>query len=509
MSTDEGRIHKRVGWAPLRHFTERSVLGLLAVIAVGLGFGLLLLLVRLRWGPLQSLDRAVADGLNGLIAPHPPVVTVLEAVTDLGGRPVLFWLVSIAVVLLLIRRRTRLAVYAIVTGVGALLLDPSLKTLVGRLRPVVDVAVSSAPGNSFPSGHALGSFVAYGALLLVFLPAVAPRWRKAAIALVAVIIAVIGFTRVALGVHFLSDVLAGWLLGAAWLGVTAYAFRVWRREVGQPVPPLLREGLEPEAASDVTPAPDEEKVLPHPWAGAAELLVGWVLTFGLLYVLGWAVTNHTQGTWIRSADEGFVRWLQTFRTPGLDDLSYLWSKAGDTHMILLVSLVFCPLVLAVWRRWRPVLFVVLAMFGELSLFLTTAAVVGRPRPPVEQLDGQMPTSSFPSGHIAATMCLYVAIAVLVVPRVRAWWRWLFVALAVIMPAGVALSRMYRGMHHPTDFLGAGVLTACWITLLWFVLRPNADVAEGNKADAGELGERDAHLDLTETTVPATPAEVVR
>jgi undecaprenyl-diphosphatase len=503
MSTDEGRIHKRVGWAPLRHFTERSVLGLLAVIAVGLGFGLLLLLVRLHWGPLLSFDRGVADGLNGLVAPHPPLVTVLQALTDLGGRPVLIWLVSVAAVLLLIRRRTRLAVYVIVTGIGALLLDPSLKTLVGRGGPGGGVPVAGAPGNSFPSGHALGSFVAYGALLLVFLPAVAPRWRKAVIALVATIILLIGITRIALGVHFVSDVLAGWLLGAAWLGMTAYAFRLWRREVGRPVRPW-EEGLEPEAAHDVSPAPDEQRLMPHPWAGAAELLVGWVLTFGVLYVMGWAVTNHTEGTWIHSADVGFDRWLQTFRTPSLDDVSYLWSKAGDTHMILLVSLVFCPLVLALWRRWRPVLFVVLAMFGELSLFLITAAAVGRPRPPVEQLDGHMPTSSFPSGHIAATMCLYISIAVLVVPRIRAWWRWIFVALAVIMPTGVALSRMYRGMHHPTDVLGAGVLTACWITVLWFVLRPNADLAEGNRADSGELTERDAHRDLAEPGVSAGP-----
>ncbi|AGZ44789.1 phosphatase PAP2 family protein [Actinoplanes friuliensis] len=499
MSTDDGRVHRKVGWAPVRHFTERSLLGLLVVVAVGLGFGLLLLLVRFRWSPLQGLDRSVADGLNGLVAPHEPLVKVLESISQLGGRPVMIWLVAVAVVLLLIRRRTRLAVYLVITGVGALLLDPSLKTLVGRLRPVVDVPVATAPGNSFPSGHALGSMVVYGGLLLVFLPAIAPKWRKPAIGLIAVIIAAVGFTRISLGVHFLSDVLAGWLLGAAWLGVTAYAFRVWRREVGRPVGPI-QEGLEPEAAHDVTPAPDEEKVLPHPWTGAAELIVGWVLTFGVLYVIGWAVTNHTNGTWFGNADVGVNRWLQTFRTPALDDLSYGWSKAGDTHMILLVSLVFCPLVLALWRRWRPVLFVVLAMFGELSLFLSTAAAVGRPRPPVDQLDGQMPTSSFPSGHIAATMCLYVSIAVLTVPRVRAWWRWVFVALAVIMPAGVALSRMYRGMHHPTDVFGAGVLTACWITLLWFVLKPNADVEQGNRADAGELTENDADRDLTEAPV---------
>jgi undecaprenyl-diphosphatase len=486
MTTENGTVRRRAGWAPARHFTERSLLGLSAVIVIGLAFGLLLLLVRLRWEPLQRLDRAVAEGLNGLVAPHPPVVTVLEAIARLGGRPIMMWLVTVVVVLLLIRRRIRLAIYLAVTGIGALLLDPSLKTLVGRLRPVVDAPVATAPGNSFPSGHALGSMVVYGALLLVFLPAIAPRRRRLAIGAAALVIALIGGTRIALGVHFLSDVLAGWLLGAAWLGVTAYAFRVWRREVGRPVGATM-QGLEPEAGHDVALAPDEEKVLPHPWAGAAVLIVGWVFTFGVLYLLGWAVTNHTQGTWISAVDVGAGRGLQSLRTPGLDDLSYAWSKAGDTHMILAVSLIFCPLALALWRRWRPVLFVVLAMLGELSLFLAAAAAVGRPRPPVEHLDGQLPTSSFPSGHIAATMCLYVAIALLVVPRVRAWWRWLFVALAVIMPVGVALSRMYRGMHHPTDVLGAGVLTACWITLLWFVLRPNADVeeADGGEADGGE------------------------
>ncbi|MET0495600.1 MAG: phosphatase PAP2 family protein [Actinoplanes sp.] len=462
-------------WGPLTHFAERSVLGLLAVVAVGLVFGLLLLLVRVQWGPLERLDHGVADSLNRLVAPHPGVVKALQGVAQLGGRTIMFWLVTIAVLAMLIRRRFRLAIYLVVTGVGALLLDPSLKALIGRLRPVVADPVATAPGNSFPSGHALGSMIVYGALLLVFLPAVSARHRKWFITVIAVIIAAIGVTRVSLGVHYVSDVLAGWSLGAAWLGVTAYAFRVWRREAGQPEA-HLEDGLEPEAGADVRPGIKGEKLLPHPWAGAAEILVGWVFTFGVLYLLGWAVTNHTKGTWIDRVDTGFGRWLQTFRTPDLDQLSYLWSKAGDTHMILLVSLVFCPIVLAVWRRWRMVLFIVLAMFGELTLFLCTAAAVGRPRPPIEQMDGQMPTSSFPSGHIAATMCLYVAIAVLMMPRIRHWWRWAFVALAVIMPTGVALSRMYRGMHHPTDVLGAAILTACWITLLWWTVRPNADLS---------------------------------
>jgi membrane-associated phospholipid phosphatase len=499
----DGQLRDRRGWAPLRHFAGRSVLGLLVVVAIGLGFGVLLLLVRLRWGPLQSLDHGVAEGLNHRVAPHPGLVKALEAVSQLGGRPVLIWLVLIPGALLLIRRRARLAVYLAVTGIGALLLDPSLKTLVGRIRPVVDVPVTTAPGNSFPSGHALGSSVVYGALLLVFLPIVAPRWRTALITLVAVIVVAIGLTRIALGVHFLSDVLAGWLLGAAWLGVTAYAFRIWRREAGHPVPPLV-DGLEPEAAPDLEAAPAERRVLPHPWAGAAEILTGWVFVFGILYVTGYALTHWAPGTWLGRFDDGMPRWLQTFRTPGLDDLSYLWSKAGDTHAILAVSLVFCPLALAAWRQWRPVVFLALTMVGELTLFLCSAAAVGRPRPPVEQLDGQMPTSSFPSGHIAATMCLWTAIAILATPRIRGWWRWVFPVLAVLMPLGVALSRMYRGEHHPTDVLGAALLTALWLTLLWWTIRPNANVRTMTQAaaEATRATEDRAHGTAKREAVPA-------
>jgi undecaprenyl-diphosphatase len=504
MAQQTGQVERR-RWRPLEHFTERSLGGLVALIAAGTVFGLLLVLVRFRWEPLYRVDHGVAAWLNGLVAAHPPLVTVLQAVTDLGGRSIMLWLVTVAVVGLLIRRRARLAVYLVVTGAGALFLDPSLKLLVGRLRPVVDVPVASAPGNSFPSGHALGSMVAYGALLLVFLPAMPRRWRVPATVLVGALIVTVGVTRIALGVHFISDVLAGWLLGAAWLGVTGHAFRLWRREAGRPVAPL-GEGLEPEAARDIAPAPDERRLLPHPYAGLAEIVTGWVLVFGVLFVVGVVVSRYAGGTFVDTLDTRVPQWFAEHRTPALDEISLLWSRAGDTHAILAVSLGFCPLVLAVWRRWRPVLFLALSLFGELSLFLATSAAVDRPRPKVDQLDGYLPTSSFPSGHIAATTCLYVAIAVLVMPRTRQWWRWLTVALAVIMPLGVALSRMYRGMHHPSDFAGALLLSAMWLTLLWFVVRPNADVAEGNRPGTGLLGDKDLDVDTAgpRTAVPAAP-----
>ncbi|BCY13992.1 phosphatase PAP2 family protein [Actinoplanes sp. L3-i22] len=472
----DNRVVERAGWAPVRHFAGRSVLGLIAVIAVGLGFAALLLLVRFHWTPLQDLDHAVAEGLNHQVAGSATKVKILQQISTFGGRVFMTSLVAVVVTMLLIRRRPRLALYLVITGVGAMILDPSLKTLVGRVRPVLESPVAHAPGNSFPSGHALGSMIVYGMLALVLLPGVRNRWRPLFLGFFALIVVLIGFSRIALGVHFLSDVLAGWLLGIAWISTTAYAFRVWRREAGHSAEHVLHDGLEPEAAHDLELTPAEQAVLPHPWVKGAELLVGWVLTFGLLYGLGWTVTN-----WNPSWDDGFCRWLQTFRTPGLDQASWVWSKAGDTHAILMISLVFCPLALALWRQWRPVLFLVLAMVGELTLFLTSAAAVGRPRPGVEQLDGQMPTSSFPSGHIAATICLWVTIAIIVTARLRQPWRWIFPVLAVVMPLGVATSRMYRGMHHPTDVLGACLLAAAWLTTLWFVVRPNAHAVTAKEA----------------------------
>jgi undecaprenyl-diphosphatase len=154
----------------------------------------------------------------------------MKMLSLLGSYGVLSRLVAIAVLLLLVRQRFRLALYLLVAGAGSIILDPTLKLAVGRLRPVVADPVAVGGGNSFPSGHALGSSIVYGALLLVFVPALPRRARTPVIAGLAVLIGLIGFSRLALGVHFLSDVVGGWCLAASWLGLTAYAFELWRTE---------------------------------------------------------------------------------------------------------------------------------------------------------------------------------------------------------------------------------------------------------------------------------------
>jgi membrane-associated phospholipid phosphatase len=89
------------------------------------------------------------------------------------------------------------------------------------------------------------------------------------------------------------------------------------------------------------------------------------------------------------------------------------------------------------------------------VFLVTTLVIARPRPTVPRLDVSPPTSSFPSGHTAAAIALYVGLAIIVGRHVRnGVVRSLVWTLAILIPCFVGVSRVYRGMHHPTDVLGS-------------------------------------------------------
>jgi membrane-associated phospholipid phosphatase len=230
-----------------RRRARHNLTQIAAVVAGALLFATLMLLVRARWVPLESVDGGLARALNRAIAPHPLAVGAMKLVSFLGSGAVLVPLVTVATVLLAVRRRYRLAIFLAVSALGSAILDPTLKRAIGRLRPVVEHPVAVGAGNSFPSGHSLGSFVSYGALLLVFLPALPRRARRPVTTALAVLVASVGFSRLALGVHFLSDVVGAWCLGVAWLGLTTYVFQLHRHQIGRRVTKPLTEGLEPES----------------------------------------------------------------------------------------------------------------------------------------------------------------------------------------------------------------------------------------------------------------------
>jgi undecaprenyl-diphosphatase len=231
---------------PAARFGLRITLFALAVTLVAIPFGYLLEQVTTH-GSLVRLDTAWARALHDQVVGHPALIRLLEGVSFIGS-PVWFYVLVPAVALFCYRqRRIRLVVYLVVTGLVGGAIDTAVKLAVHRSRPDLHDPIVTAHGKSFPSGHTMTSTYAYGAILLTLLPFVARRWRPVAIAAYAGVVAAVGFSRLALGVHFLSDVLGGIVLGLAWLAASTAAFSIWRVERGRP-PVDVTEGVEPEAA---------------------------------------------------------------------------------------------------------------------------------------------------------------------------------------------------------------------------------------------------------------------
>ncbi|HEV7148494.1 MAG TPA: phosphatase PAP2 family protein [Pedococcus sp.] len=230
------RDRLRGSLASQRQFGARVTLAAVAVGVLAVPFGLLLLSVESKWGPLRDLDGSARDGLHRYALAHHGFATLMEAVSNSGSG--LAWQIVTVVLaaVLLFRRRVRVAVFVIVANAGSSLLNTFVKTATNRSRPSVDHPLLTEPGKSFPSGHAQAAIVGYMVLLLVLLPYLHRGWRRAAFTVAVVMVAAIGFSRVALSVHYVSDVLAAYLLGMAWVAALASTFHVWRRttvQVGQ------------------------------------------------------------------------------------------------------------------------------------------------------------------------------------------------------------------------------------------------------------------------------------
>ena len=242
------------GQRAARRFGVHGVLAFVAAFLVAVPFGTLVLLVRDKSSWLRRVDLGTADALHRYDESHPAFPTTMKVITNSGSS--LSWIVILTLVALwlLYRRLYRLTAFVAVTAIGSSLLNEAIKAAVGRTRPVLQNPVATATGKSFPSGHTQSALVGYGILILVFLPVVPRRWRPPFVAVATGMVLLIGFSRIALGVHYLSDVVGALVIGSAWLlGMTA-AFSAWRGEVRKP-PVRPSEGLEPEHADRLAPDP--------------------------------------------------------------------------------------------------------------------------------------------------------------------------------------------------------------------------------------------------------------
>jgi undecaprenyl-diphosphatase len=201
----------------------------------------------------------------------------------------------------------------------------------------------------------------------------------------------------------------------------------------------------------------------HPREAARVLVLGYVGLVVAMLAIGLVLTHvldHSVGAW----DTDVNRWFARRRSDGWTWVTSAVTFMLDTGPVIGVALV--TVLLFSWRRRiSEALVIGVGLVLEITVFLSVTFVVARPRPAVPRLSSTPMTSSFPSGHTAAAVVLYGGIAVGIscctrarLLRVGAW------CFAVTVVLGVALSRVYRGMHHPTDVAAGAVFgAAClWI-----------------------------------------------
>lgn len=213
---------------------------IMALLVVGclLAFAVLTVLVATGWPPLFASDLQIDTALHS-IATTTPWLVGLSVVASYTGGPALVSVIStVTVVVLAIRGRLGFALYLATTALGGAALSEVTKGAIERPRPVWVDPLWSAEGASYPSGHSLAgvtNWVVYGVIALMLLPGV--RGRVAATALMTWGL-LMAPSRLVLGVHWPADVVAGWLLGGAWvLAVSVIAVRVATRRAAPPAAP--------------------------------------------------------------------------------------------------------------------------------------------------------------------------------------------------------------------------------------------------------------------------------
>jgi undecaprenyl-diphosphatase len=232
--------------------------------------------------------------------------------------------------------------------------------------------------------------------------------------------------------------------------------------------PATTGPLEPVSASpEITTERDA-----RPWLHlAGAFLAAYAILSAACIGLGLLVTHAGVTAGIRRWDVSVNRWFVHERTDTLNRLTGVGSHLAETPTVVGIGLVVVALVW--WRRHDlyAVGIIVVGLTLEVTVFVTTTLFVDRARPPVHHLDAAPPTSSFPSGHTAAAVVLYVGLIIVVH---RAWHRnaatIAFAVVFALVPFAVGLSRLSRGMHHPTDVLVGAALGVAALTFACVAVR---------------------------------------
>src|SRR5438552_18403964 len=198
--------------------------------------------------PLAGADHQIAGWFHAHLSQA--FVNILRVLSEPGAAEWIGVVLFVAAILVVWKRAWPALATIIIAVPGGMLLNELLKLAVHRHRPFLDGWFVDWSGYSFASGHTIGATLLYGQLLLFVLPVIkSKRRQRLAVLFAAMLVMLVGFSRIALGAHYLSDVIAAIFLGTLWLMICALLLRPRRRHVLAAVTVSAGEPQSPTAAA--------------------------------------------------------------------------------------------------------------------------------------------------------------------------------------------------------------------------------------------------------------------
>jgi undecaprenyl-diphosphatase len=189
-------------------------------------------------------------------------------------------------------------------------------------------------------------------------------------------------------------------------------------------------------------------------------------------LVGLAVLTALLGIGIRAWAPGFdlqaMRAIASHRDATLTTIAGIVSNAGSFALLAPLSIAF--LLLRRWKRPADDIALLVIAAGSAVLPIVTKLIVARPRPTIEHLS-HLTSLSFPSEHTTQAAAVYLTIAIMLSKGLNRGWRELVIVVAVLIALAVAWSRVYLGVHYPTDVTAGLFLGWGWALLVFHWARP--------------------------------------
>lgn len=208
----------------------------------------------------------------------------------------------------------------------------------------------------------------------------------------------------------------------------------------------------------------------------------WVLLCAVVVGWGYLLTHALDGS-LGAQDNSIARWFAGERTSALNPLADDATLLGET-VVGASGVIVASLLVSAWQRSiRPIVFGALIEAGIGGIYFLATTLDPRNRPPVKILDpGLAPDASFPSGHTATSIALFLVIVIFAwryAPAAR-WW----VTPLLLLPVATILARLYMGAHHLTDVLTSLVYASVWVLVLARLILGIEDAQPASRSTTG-------------------------